>query len=50
MENVKRTFAQRIRKEKVEIAERDYFTYEEVTHAVTHGVGALLSILGLVFF
>ncbi|MBE6645800.1 MAG: hemolysin III family protein [Ruminococcaceae bacterium] len=52
MENVKKTmlhgFKNSFGKEKVDIPEREYFKYEEVTHAVTHGIGAGLSVLALV--
>jgi len=48
MENVKRTRVHTIRKEKPETVEREFSRYEEVTHAITHAVGAVLGVLGLI--
>ena len=49
MENVKRkTNLHVFNVGKTERVEREYEPYEEVTHAITHGAGAILGVVGLV--
>ena len=48
MENAKRISNFAIKKEKEKKNEREYYGYEEITHAVTHGLGALASVFALI--
>lgn len=48
MENVKRMGLHGLKLQKNKVEEREYESYEEITHAVTHGAGALLGVVGFI--